>query len=288
MLSAAVNRLWTPRLSLTACVRGAISRDTRGVALTDAERHNFYPASPLCAIGWLFEGETVVFDAPPPGHAGSAGHVQRQTPCFIGPFTRPGVTFNPGPAHGLLLLMMPDAVHLLTGLDPNAWLDRFADVHEVLPPDWVAMCEAAQDCGDPAAAMALIEDFLDPRWQAARPASAPGAQRYQDWAQGLAMRAAQSAPGRSLRQVERRIKQWAGQPMRELVGIGRAEKAFFEVLAAEQRQDPVRWADIAADGGYADQSHLCRVTRRITGFAPEELRRRIAEDDAFWAYRIWQ
>ena len=47
-------------------------------------------------------------------------------------------------------------------------------------------------------------------------------------------------------------------------------------------------ADIAADEGYADQSHLCRVSRRITGFSPEALRVRIAEDEAFWAYRLWQ
>lgn len=42
-----------------------------------------------------------------------------------------------------------------------------------------------------------------------------------------------------------------------------------------------------ADTGYADQSHLSRETRRITGFPPGELRRRIIEDESFWVYRIW-
>ena len=44
----------------------------------------------------------------------------------------------------------------------------------------------------------------------------------------------------------------------------------------------------SADGrAYFDQSHLCRETRRVTGFAPAELRSRIAEDESFWMYRIW-
>lgn len=289
MLSAAVNRLWTPRLSLSSCVRGAMSRSTLGVELTDAQRWNFFPASPVCGISWWFAGRVELCAEAPPQHVdGPRRALAPDAIVFGGPHQRPTASWCPGPVHGMMLLLVPDALHLLTGLDPNAWLDRVVDAREVLPPDWIAMCEAARRCGEPGTAMAVVEEFLDRRWQAARPELALGAQRYQDWAQGLAMRAAQSAPGRSLRQVERRIKQWAGQPMRELVGIGRAEKAFFEVLAAEQRQDQVRWADIAVDTGYADQSHLCRVTRRITGFAPEELRRRIAEDEAFWAYRIWQ
>lgn len=38
---------------------------------------------------------------------------------------------------------------------------------------------------------------------------------------------------------------------------------------------------------YANQSHLCRETRRLTGFSPDELRRRIHGDEGFWLYRLW-
>ena len=171
------------------------------------------------------------------------------------------------------------------GLDK--WLDKIADVRDVLPADWIALCDTVQQAADDDIRVQLIQDFLEPRWQAARPATPMGAARYLDWAQGLAMRAALSAPGRSLRQTERRIKAWAGQPMRELMGIGRAERAFFAALTAE-RKGRVDWADIAAQEGYADQSHLVRATRRVTGFSPEALRRRISEDEAFWVYRLWQ
>jgi AraC-like DNA-binding protein len=44
---------------------------------------------------------------------------------------------------------------------------------------------------------------------------------------------------------------------------------------------------LAADTDYADQSHLCRETRRMTGFSPDDLRRRIGSEEAFWAYRLW-
>jgi AraC-like DNA-binding protein len=39
--------------------------------------------------------------------------------------------------------------------------------------------------------------------------------------------------------------------------------------------------------GYADQAHLCRETRRITGFAPEALRRQMTTAESLWAYRLW-
>jgi AraC-like DNA-binding protein len=185
----------------------------------------------------------------------------------------------------MMLMLLPDALQALTGLDPAQWINRFVPLHEALGPEWLAWSAEVMEAPDDEARVALIEDFLAPRWAAARPQAGSPWVSLNDWAQGLSMRAAQSGVGRSLRQAERRIKGWTGLPMRELRGLGRAEQAFFRSLAdAEQ---PVRWAEVAADAGYADQSHLCRETRRVTGFSPEELRRRIAEDEGFWMYRLW-
>jgi AraC-like DNA-binding protein len=134
--------------------------------------------------------------------------------------------------------------------------------------------------------VAFIEQQLADWWQATRPPSPLGSHLLDDWFPGLLMRAANSGPGRSARQIERRIKQWTGQPLRELRGITRSEKAFFQTVMA-QEQGPLNWAALASETGYTDQSHLCRQTRRMTGFAPEELRRRIMEDESFWPYRLW-
>ena len=76
--------------------------------------------------------------------------------------------------------------------------------------------------------------------------------------------------------------------MRELRGFGRAENAFFEVLAQSESGAKPQWAELAETSGYADQSHFCRETRRITGFSPEELFRRVTEDENFWSYRLWE
>lgn len=287
-VSPAINRLWYPRLSLASCLRAVMARNTVGVALTEAQRFNHFPATPLCSISWWFEGESELLeDSGPHATLASPRAAVRERVAFAGPFTRPSVSWNPAPVHGMMVMLLPDAMHLLTGVDPQAWINRLVDVRHVLPSPWLAMCEAVRQAPDDDTRVQLLQDFIDPLWQAARPRLAFDAHRYQDWARGLALRAAASASGRSLRQVERRIKQWAGQPMRELLGMGRAERAFFEALAADG-DGRLNWADLAAETGYADQSHLVRVTRRITGFAPQELRRRIAEDESFWAYRLWQ
>jgi AraC-like DNA-binding protein len=286
-LSNAVARLWLPRMSLVGCVRGVMLRDTRGVSLEPEQRFNFYPATPLCSISWWFSGITEMVE---PGHPATLASPRSPVPAriaFAGPYTRPTVTWNTGPGHGMMLLLLPDAMHLLTGLEPREWLNRMVDVRDVLAALWLAMCSAVGSEQSDDARLTLIESFLDPLWHAARPSLLLGAHRYRDWAQGLALRAATTRSGRSLRQVERRIREWAGQPLRELRGFGRAEHAFFEAMATDEAQTPA-WPEIAAGQGYSDQSHLCRDSRRITGFSPEQLRKRIAGDEGFWAYRIWQ
>jgi AraC-like DNA-binding protein len=288
-VSAAVNRLWTPRLSLSACTRGVMLRDTRGLALTPAQRLSYYPASPLCAIHCVFEGAAEIVRGPFPERPARLDDPREPLPTglvLVGPHAQPTVCWNPGPVHVLTLVLMPDALQLLTGLDPASLVNRITDARGLLPTEWQAMLDALAALPDEDARVQHMQDFLDPRWQAVRPKQALQGQRYADWAQGLVLRAAQSSAGRSLRQVERRIKAWAGQPMRDLQRLSRIEQAFFAATrtAADSR---VRWVDVAADTGYADQSHLSRASRRVTGFSPEDLRRRIRDEEPFWLYRLW-
>ncbi|MGP1629861.1 MAG: AraC family transcriptional regulator, partial [Giesbergeria sp.] len=119
----------------------------------------------------------------------------------------------------MMLLLLPDAVHHLTGIDPKDWMNRMVDVGNVLPEDWLKMCRSVAADQDDGQRVSRIEDFLRPRWQVARPKRPLGLHRYADWATGVALHAATSRTGRSLRQVERRILRWAGQPLRELKGF---------------------------------------------------------------------
>jgi AraC-like DNA-binding protein len=283
-------QLWLPRAGLSACLRGAMVRSTVGYSLGEEQRINRFPATPLCSLSWWFQGgsEAMVADRPDtmPG-------LQSQREAYpgrwvlAGPHTRPSSSYCAAPTHAMMVMFMPDALHLLTGLEPETLTDRLVDAQTILPPDWIAMCNAVQHQTDDAARIECLEAFLEPLWQACRPTQVLQAQRYSDWALHLAQRAAMSAPGRSLRQLERRIKRWAGLPMRELRGFGKAEQAFFDTIAADAAQGHVKWADVAAGAGFSDQSHLCRVTRRITGYAPQALYEGIVGEEAFWAYRIW-
>jgi len=90
-----------------------------------------------------------------------------------------------------------------------------------------------------------------------------------------------------MRTSERQIRGWSGMPLRELRGIGRSEQAFFDTLTTVDNGQTLRWADIAVGAGYSDQSHLCRVTKRITGFTPQVLYEGMQTEEAFWAYRLW-
>lgn len=286
-LNRAPARLWLPRPELSHCVRALVTRSTVGLGRDwpPARHYNHFPASPLCSIGWFVQGHANVIAAGCPPHDTSPS-VRMPRVYFSGPFTRPTVSRNSDEGQGLILMLLPDAVQAMTGLNPADWVNRFAPLDEVLGSDWQVLSQAVLEAPDDPARVALIEDFLYPRWQAARPAgAAPGLLRLHDWVTGLAMRAASSGVGRSLRQAERRIKGWAGLPMRELRGLSRAEQAFFRTLQVSEGD--VNWVDVAADAGYADQSHLCRETRRVTGFPPAELREHIAEDESFWIYRLW-
>jgi AraC-like DNA-binding protein len=278
-----ITRLWLPPLALAGCVRGVMLRDTRGLALDAVQRENYFPATPLVSLFWWAEGRsdwlaTLGFTAPPPE--------RRHAPVmFGGPFTGPTHTRNPGEMCAFKLLLLPDAFVALTGVALDRLVNQVFDARDVLPADWRDWAAHMSAAADDAGRLQLLEAFLAPRWQALG-TQRPG-HRYADWTQALAVRAATSAAGRSLRQMERRIKAWAGLPMRELRAVSRAETAFYAVAAAEGGAG-VNWADIAADADYADQSHLCRETRRLTGFSPEELRRRMQTDEAFWTYRLWR
>jgi AraC-like DNA-binding protein len=279
----ASTRLWLPPLALAGCVRAVMLRDTRGRALDAVQRENYFPATPLVSLFWWLQGRSEWL--PTPGFSVPPA-VPVPAPVVLGgPFTVPTHTRNPGDIHAFKLLMLPDAFTALTGVALDGLVNRTVDAAAVLPEAWRTWAAEMQSAPDDDTRLALLQAFLLPRWQALG-AQRPG-HRYAAWTEALAVRAATSSPGRSLRQLERRIKAWAGLPMRELRAVSRAESAFYAVAAAEGG-GTVNWAEIAAGNDYADQSHLCRETRRLTGFSPEDLRRRIATEEAFWAYRLWR
>lgn len=272
-------RLVFPRKSLASCVRAYIVRSTVEAPLAERQdRYNHYPATPHCSVTFYIEGDVEVVD--PPGAAPDQFRA-----VFCGPQTRPLTTYNPGPVRMLMVMFYPQVMHALSGVDISAWVDRWAAAGEALGPEWEALSQAVLEARGDAERLALIEDFIEPRWQAVRAGGA--AAMAGDWVRHLAAQAADTALGRGVRNIERRIKLRAGQPMRKLLRLQRAEHSFF-AAREDYLAGKAVWSDIAARGGYADQAHFCREAREITGHSPLELARVLASsDESYWIYRVW-
>lgn len=277
--------LIAPSLAVASCVRGYITRSTLGADLSPQQRQNHYPASPLCSISWLLQGESIIIQ-----RGDTPVNERTSAITFLGPHTVPGITANPGPIQVFMLVLFPPAVQAMTGLDIAALVNRPVPLESVLDGAWVAMARTVQQARDDATRVQLIEAFLAPRWQAVCTNAMPRMDRHRHWVEALALQAATSGVGKSLRQMERRIKEWAGLPLRDLRRLARTDASFIETrnaFVADSANRPPNWADVAEEGGYSDQSHMCRESRRVTGLSPNELMRAVEEEESFWIYRIW-
>lgn len=281
MTHPAATRLLIPPLALMSCVRALLTRSTVESPLVDPrDRYNHSPATPLCTIAWFIEGEgeLVVPAGLPPAPAPVRA-------VFAGPQTQPTTSWNPGPVRLFMAMFYPQALQAISGIDIASCVDRWAVMDEVLGQQWQPLSTAILAAPDDAARVLALEAFLAPLWLAARP-KGPGAASG-DWVRHLAWQAADTALGRGVRNLERRIKARAGQSMRSLLRLRRAEQSFFD--AREQALGGgVNLADVAAQGGYADQAHLSREVRDITGHSPGKFLRLLESgDESYWIYRIW-
>ena len=271
-------RLLAPRMSLASCVRAYVTRSTIGcAALDDEARHNRYPATAFCSITWQLHGSTrLVENGTPAEQAMEVGQA-----VLVGPQSKPTLTCNPGPTAFFIVMFFPDALHALTGVNVAELVDRICPADEVLSADWIALSAAMVEAPDDAARVAVLEAFLEPRWDALRRSGDVPTSVMGDYVRRLGAQAAAAGWGRGPRIIERRIRAWAGLPMRTLQRLGRAEHAFFAA-----RDSSTALGYIAADNGYADQSHMSREAKAITGLSPTELKQAL-EHESYWIYRIW-
>jgi len=198
-----------------------------------------------------------------------------------GPYPGPIVSWSPGPIVAMTVGFYPEAWRALTGLDAEALrgLEKPLDatLSRELLPLFLAVA-AASDCEQ---GFLRLQDGLEPLWRDSIPRRL-GPPWLEDWARGLASRAALSGPGKSARQIQRRIKAWTGQSQRDLQVLARVEAVFARTHAAGE----VSLSALAAEMGYADQSHMGREVRRVTGHSPAQIRRLIDTDERFWCYRL--
>jgi AraC-like DNA-binding protein len=245
----------------------------------ESEHLSRFPATTSCSLSWFLAGSAVRTGDEQPVH---------ERIVFRGPQTRPVVARHRGPLRMFILLLAPDALYRMTGIGVDRYLNLISPLAAALDESWQAMALNVLDARSDEDRVKLVETFLEPRWLAARSSNRTSwgpAQRQGEWSRAAISRVHKFAKGRSKRQRERRMRTMTGWSARGLKSLARAEDALL--MAARATQPRVNWASIAAEAGYADQSHLCRELRRYTGLSPHQLWLRVQNEQALWVYKAW-
>jgi len=259
-------------------------RSTLDCPLLEAEqRVNRYPATPFCSIYFQLAGDSLMIDPPPPE---GRGLLEAGQALITGPRPQPMATRNSGPTHFLVVMFFPDAFHRLTGLEMGALINNMLALPEALGPDWQAMAQAVQGAPDDLSRVAVVEGFLDQRWRAVRKADGLTDGMLGDWVRRLGVQAAAMGFGRSVRMAERHVREWAGQSLRTLRRMQRAEQAFVQARD-DSLAGKLSLGEAAYRHGYSDQAHLSRDARELSGISPSALLRERLEHESYWVYRIW-
>nr|WP_051506743.1 hypothetical protein [Chania multitudinisentens] len=212
MLTPIPARLYLPSPALAGCIHMAVERDTRGLQLSDEQRYSFYPASPLPLISWVLEGDLRIVE-------GSPGKEVRRLAAssprlgLIGPFRKPAASWAPGAVHALWVSIYPDALSRLWSIRAEDYMDRVVPL-EGLVPDATFDALARIGTGDEPS-FQQIESALRPQWSSSPVADASTAD-LRAWIASLPPRTALPKAGAGLRQIQRRIKDHAGQSQRDL------------------------------------------------------------------------
>jgi len=280
-----------PPLHLCECIFMVMGAVESKSVQAKAGHWSHFPVSITCTISWIFQGEVEVVK----GDWFTQPDAQRQRMSRLivsGPQTQPCTTWDTKGTRGLMVMFYPDAWQEITGVTVESLKNQVRDASTVLPPWLLERCERLFSMTTDEARLNDLYASVAEVWMRrssngfSLSAHAVAAKRLGHWTQALALRALTSGAGRSLRQSERRIKQWTGWSMRKLNGLVRGEATLFAVLQA-MSEDKLDWAQIALDLGFSDQSHLVRETKRLTGFSPEALRHGLLYEESFWAYRAW-
>lgn len=279
MLSEAHARLHLPSLAMAGCIHMAVERDTRGLQLTETQRLNFYPASPLPSVSWIFEGELRLVE----DQKGIQDFMLSEPLpriVFTGPLRKPSASWSPSTVHTLSVGFYPDALSRLLGIRAEDHVDMIVPLKGLVSGEALdALASIDSTDGPP---FEQVESALQPLWQIR--GAGEGAADMRSWLALLARRAAFTQAGSGVRQLQRSIKSLAGQSQRDLQRYARTEEAF--ALSESAGLEKMSLTEVAAVAGYSDQSHLGREVKRVTGFSPKQFGDRLWNDESFWMYRL--
>ena len=268
-------KLVAPSQALSSFIFTFIVRDTRTLALPDHARLNRFPASPLCAVSWIIEGETQL--------VGSNQIMPRLS--FSGPQTQPTMSYNPAAVYAVTAGIYPEAWQTLTGIDISGFIDQTVPLETIIGDKHLSIFKAFFELQPFSTALSNFENDLEIEWQKTRPNKSMMTQKLQDWFLGIASQSSTSGAGKSLRQIQRRFKSLTGQRQRDVAAYARMENLFTQWI--ETREDPASsLAGLATAAGFSDQSHMGREVKKMIGLSPARLNQLIKTDESFWFYRL--
>lgn len=281
------DRLYFAPPALQGVMAVLISRDTSKLVLSDAQRLSHFPASPLVTLSWFHNMDVGLVKS------GSDGHAWQRFGASVvisGSQSLPTVSWAPGTGRGYMACFTADVARTLFDLDPGAIHDRFLPAEQILNSSWSPLWNALLQTDDDAATMAVLERHLAERWRTLQGRASPHPSLRQlgrHWVERLAWQAQEWRRSNSPRQVERRIKSFSGRSLRQWQSLTKTEGLFFAARERYESGQAIDWATLALDEGFADQAHLSRAAKRVTGFSPSEFTQRFIEDESFWMYRLW-
>lgn len=323
IIQGGITQLLPPPARLVGVVRGLIYRDMRGLKdLQPAQMLTQYCVTPAASLSWYSHGTGGFVQEHPRDASRGLWQPMASSVMVSGVPTAPSSTWMPEPGAGYMVVLWPDAFHRVFGLAPDELSGQTDDAFKRLPAAWHAMLEALYEADGPDRVLAVLEQHLSRAHHPAReqpggmvagrqmdlhgdrPGDPPTewhpdwramARQGRAWLEQVSLRAVNwrraaeggAATQLSERQIERRIKAFTGQSMRQWKSLIRDEAAFHLAAAKASQAQGLNLSDLAFEAGYADQAHMSRVVKRLTGFSPAEFTQRYRTDEGFWLYRLW-
>ena len=185
----------------------------------------------------------------------------------------PVIVSHAGTARCLQVDLAPLAARRLLGVPMGELANRSVDLGAVVGPTAAELAERIDAASDPERAFAIVEDAIQ-----ARLAAAPRADPGVAWSLGRLGASGGRAPvgglaeelGWSHRRLIARFRDAVGMPPKRVARILRLERLLAQVDL--DGPEPPHWARAAAECGFADQAHLAREVRELTGLTPTALR----------------
>jgi AraC-like DNA-binding protein len=219
---------------------------------------------------WLFEGQGGAHRVLPDGCIDFLVDLESGKGSVAGPMTRAEVVELPPGTRVFGVRFRPGAAALLLEAPASELLDQHVALEDVASRQVAALAERLAEAPTQAARIAVLEALLyggSPRSRAFDARVHRAAELIQRAHGAISVHAAAAACGVSERQLERLFGERVGVGPKLYARIARMRRA-----AALAQSYGGTQAQLAALAGYADEPHLLREFRALTGLTPHGLR----------------